>query len=249
MSAETDDIHVLAAAYALDALPPDETAFFERHLASCTACAEEVAEHREVAAALAMGAAEEPPAELRDRVFAALDATPQEQPTPDAGPGATPRRSATVTSIDRTRAFLQGAAAALLVAVLGMAGVAAFLLGDDPQEVPLAFDEAFLASADSVRLDAPEGTAATFYYSEEHDEGWLVVDGLDPLDPELAYQLWLFHDEVPVSAGVFAGEDGRVAFRADGPVRDAQVVAVTVEPAGGLPQPSGPVVLSAPLET
>ncbi|MFC7739957.1 anti-sigma factor domain-containing protein [Nocardiopsis composta] len=36
------DVHALAGAYALDALPADEQQRFERHLASCEACAEEV---------------------------------------------------------------------------------------------------------------------------------------------------------------------------------------------------------------
>lgn len=242
MSADTDDLHVLAAAYALDALPAEERAFFERHLASCRQCTEEVAEHREVAAALAMADAEEPPAGLRARVMEQIDATSQE---PIPTPAADAARGGTVIPLDRRRAFLQGAAAALLVAVLGVAGLVAVLLQGDSQE---ALDATFLAQARSVRLDAPEGTAATFYYSPEDDEGWLVVDGLEPVTSDQAYQLWLFHDEQPVPAGVFRAEDGRVAFRADAQVRDAEVVAVTVEPAGGRPQPSGPVVLSAPLE-
>jgi anti-sigma-K factor RskA len=242
MSADTDGLHALAAAYAVDALPAEERAFFERHLASCRRCAEEVAEHREAAAALAMADAQAPPAALRARVMDQIAVTAQE---PNATSSGAPPGGA-VSPLDRRRAFLQGAAAALLVAVLAVAGVMALLLPDDSGEV--ALDAAFLAQAQSVRLDAPEGTAATFYYSPEDDEGWLVVDGLDPLSSDEAYQLWLFHDEQPVPAGVFAAEGGRVAFRADAQVRGAEVVAVTVEPAGGLPEPSGPVVLSAPLE-
>ena len=39
----SDDIHALSGAYAVDALDDVERAEFERHLASCAACREEVA--------------------------------------------------------------------------------------------------------------------------------------------------------------------------------------------------------------
>ena len=51
------DVHALAGAYALDALPADEQQRFERHLASCEACAEEVRGLAETAALLGEAAA------------------------------------------------------------------------------------------------------------------------------------------------------------------------------------------------
>jgi anti-sigma-K factor RskA len=62
------------------------------------------------------------------------------------------------------------------------------------------------------------------------------------------YQLWLFTNTAPVSAGTFTPEpDGRVTFAIDPPAnvpRPVTGVSVTLEPAGGQPLPSGPTVLA-----
>jgi anti-sigma-K factor RskA len=60
------DPHDLTAAYALDALDPDEAEAYERHLGRCEECREQLAELSETAAALAFGTvAPAPPTRLR----------------------------------------------------------------------------------------------------------------------------------------------------------------------------------------
>lgn len=66
-----DDLHTLSGAYAVHALTGPESALFERHLAGCAACADEVRTLRETAARLAVPVAEPPPAALRARILAA----------------------------------------------------------------------------------------------------------------------------------------------------------------------------------
>ena len=66
----TQDLHHLAAAYALDALEPDERAAFEAHYPSCEICSREVVEFRQTAAVLAAQTATPPPADLRAAVMA-----------------------------------------------------------------------------------------------------------------------------------------------------------------------------------
>lgn len=69
------DAHDLTAAYALDALDPDEAAAYERHLGQCEECREQLAELNETAAALAFGAAAPaPPARLRASILDAAAA-------------------------------------------------------------------------------------------------------------------------------------------------------------------------------
>ena len=46
------ELHTLAGAYALDAVPEADRARFERHLAGCDACAQEIAGLRETTARL-----------------------------------------------------------------------------------------------------------------------------------------------------------------------------------------------------
>ena len=50
---EEPDVHTLTGPYVLDALPEDERAQFEAHLAGCDFCSTEVAELREAAVKLA----------------------------------------------------------------------------------------------------------------------------------------------------------------------------------------------------
>ena len=64
------DLHTVAGAYAMDAVPPSERAAFERHLASCEPCRQEVRGLREATAALAAATAVQPSAAFRRRRFA-----------------------------------------------------------------------------------------------------------------------------------------------------------------------------------
>ena len=69
------DLHDLTAAYALDALDPDETAAYERHLGQCEQCREQLAELNETAGALAFGTvAPAPPPRLRAMILEAAQA-------------------------------------------------------------------------------------------------------------------------------------------------------------------------------
>src|ERR1700680_3288287 len=69
------DIHELTAAYALDALDPDERETYEVHLAQCARCREELASLGETAPALAFGlTSPAPPERLRGQILAAAAA-------------------------------------------------------------------------------------------------------------------------------------------------------------------------------
>lgn len=64
------DLHDLTAAYALDALSPDEAEAYERHLSQCEDCRHELAELNETATALAFAAvAPAPPSRLRASIL------------------------------------------------------------------------------------------------------------------------------------------------------------------------------------
>ena len=69
------DPHDLTAAYALDALDPDEAEAYERHLTQCEECREQLAELNETATNLAFAAvAPAPPARLRASILDAAAA-------------------------------------------------------------------------------------------------------------------------------------------------------------------------------
>jgi anti-sigma-K factor RskA len=75
----------------------------------------------------------------------------------------------------------------------------------------------------------------------------LLVHDLARAAPGRTYQLWAIEGGVPRSAGVFDTDaSGRARYRASlgAAIRDDAVLAVTLEPAGGVPQPTGPIVLA-----
>jgi anti-sigma-K factor RskA len=74
---------------------------------------------------------------------------------------------------------------------------------------------------------------------------------LPALPRDKAYQLWLVPSQGnPISAGVFAPNYGQESSMWTMPVPagvTAKAFAVTIEPAGGMPQPTGPKVLIGPV--
>jgi anti-sigma-K factor RskA len=90
--------------------------------------------------------------------------------------------------------------------------------------------------------------AGRAYLDPESRRLVLVVYELPPLPPGQSYQLWVISEGEPVSAGVFqlatAGAT-RYDTTAEAPkLAGPLTIAVTIEPEGGLPKPSGPIVLA-----
>ncbi|MFB6786545.1 zf-HC2 domain-containing protein [Streptomyces olivaceus] len=74
-----EDPHLDVGAYVLHALPPDEAAAFEKHLANCAACRREVEELSGPAALLGAAEARTPSPDLRDRVLGLITGVRQER--------------------------------------------------------------------------------------------------------------------------------------------------------------------------
>ncbi len=69
---------------------------------------------------------------------------------------------------------------------------------------------------------------------------------LPSLPADKTYQLWFIADGKPVSAGTFAVDPegfGKLDVAGVAPIESIQAWAVTIEPAGGVPQPTGSMVL------
>lgn len=250
----TADVHALAGAYALNALPPDEQAFFERHLAECDACRLEVSELQETATRLAAGVAATPPAALRARVLAAADVTRQLPPEPAAEPAHAPVVELRPSRWQQLRQrVLIPVAASLALVVFALSGVIVSLNQrlDEAREEPAAI-VSVLGASDLQTVDLDVGAAAPgrFLYSATLDRGVLVADGMADPGGHETYQLWLIHDDDPVPAGLFRPDDrGAAVAEVSAPVRGAELVAVTIEPAGGSETPTGEVLASAPLDS
>ncbi|MGA9632039.1 MAG: anti-sigma factor, partial [Candidatus Acidiferrales bacterium] len=87
--------------------------------------------------------------------------------------------------------------------------------------------------------------AAHVMYNEKM--GMVMCDGqIAPAPADKSYQLWVIPaNGKPISAGVFSAASGeRMMMMSKVPEGvDAKAFAVTLEPAGGMPHPTGPMVL------
>ena len=231
-------IHELTAGYALDVLDADERWAYETHLAECERCREDLTSFWETAEALAIAAAGPAPnPELRGRILAAASA----------------ERQVVVPLESRRRRSLPvlGAAAAIAAVVALAVGLWATQLSGDLDDARLALERERLAgavladpSARTVALESGEGRLVV------NDDGRavLVLDGLDPAPTGKTYELWIIEGENATPAGLFPGQDGRDWVGLDGTVEPGDVVAVTLEEAGGVEVPENdPIVASAPV--
>jgi len=228
-------IHELTAGYALDALDPEERQAYEAHLAGCERCRAELHELQEATAALAVATSGPAPCpSLRDRILDAVQAEPP-QPIPLEA-----RRR-------RGMPLLGAAATAAAVAALALGLWAADLAGElDDTRSALARERttaAILADpgARSIALDAGEGRLVV----APDGRAVLVLDDLDPAPAGKTYQAWIVEGETPVSAGIFQAGEGRDLVPVEGAVEGGEVVAVTLEEAGGAETPTLPPLVAS----
>lgn len=227
------DVHALSGAYALDALDDLERAAFERHLAECAECREEVASLREAAAMIAETTTAEPPAELRDRVLAGI-ATIRPLPPEVAPP--TYRR--------RTTRFLVAAAAAAVIGVGGVVVAQQPWEGSSTVEVSLADQVLQASDARESKLEFKDGSTATVTHSDSLGRSVIVTDDMAAPPDGKVFQLWYDQPgEGMVSAGVMPVQPD-LTYVLEGDATTATAVGITVEPEGGSPEPSGePIAL------
>lgn len=253
------DIHTLAAAFALDALEPEEAELFEAHLPNCDLCTSEVTDFRETAAALANAESVEPPASLRESVLSGISTTrqlpPVVSPLPDANPHAEDAESGRPLSapIDLTehrnrRKIAQAALGAIAAALIVVVGVVNFTGNDSdlPSEVAAVVDAEDAAEIPLVGTSSNLGDLKIIYSADNAGVA-LIGDGLEALDPDQTYELWAIDADGARPIGLFdADVTGEVADFLETSEATDVTWGVTVEPAGGSLQPTTePIFLSS----
>lgn len=265
-----EDLHSLAAPYALDALEADERRRFDKHLKGCDRCAAEVRAMAEDAVRLAWSAATPPPAALRERVLAAVQRTPQESsraPGREHAPQLPPhvwgtqpppgRSSGTSHASGRPRArrplfvpFATATAAAALV----VASLFAVQAGRAQDELSAERAQAreiahVLAAPDARAGNGKDARGRNIGVIASVSEGQAVVtlSGYGALPGGRVHQLWLMRPGAqPRSLGLFKGDTPLVATGLD---KAATSLAVTVEPDGGSAQPTTQPVVQLTLKS
>lgn len=104
-------------------------------------------------------------------------------------------------------------------------------------------------TADLTGTELAQTARAKLVFSDTTGEAVLVAAQLPPAPAGKAYQLWYIAGGKPLPGSVFTTDgSGRGELRERIPPegRRAEVFAVTLEPAGGLPAPSGEIYLKGP---
>ena len=247
------DIHTLTGAYALDALDEFERRQFQAHLTQCPDCAREVGELRATGAKLGVAVAEQPPETLRRAVMAQVAVTRQVSPT---GRPAPQIESSTGMGRAGWRVRSTASAAALAASAALVLGVVSVRAGHerDTAQAQLAQMQARyapvaqLAAAPDARGGSGPGVrggTAFVLVSHELNKAVLLVSGLPTPDGGRTYQVWLIGHGHPRSVGLIgSGASAPAAPLQFDHLTGAAKIGLTIEPAGGSPQPTTtPVVL------
>lgn len=235
----------LAAVYAMGALDGDDRARFEAHLAE--GCPECEAVLREAGEAFAALARETPPAVPPPRVKEVL--MRRVAPAVSSAPRSSPVRR-------RLRWLAATAAAVIAVAAFTGAFVAARYearLGEMARELAAIHEVTELLRDPATRLvtlrgldPAPQGLAHVVW--NDRTGGRIFITNLTPAPPGKAYELWTIGEGAPRPAGLVPVYASGTGSRRVEPVpggEPVKVFAVTLEPAGGVPAPTGPMILAS----
>jgi hypothetical protein len=263
-----DELQSSLPAWAIGALRGHEVRDVEDHLALCAACRAEAAAFAQVPLALVSdGPLETPGPALRKRLLAQVSARVAVQPASAAGSEVVVRPSrapwlavaaslilAAYLGVDGIR--LRNELAALTRdlqqarAEAAANGIRLAALQQSSDRSQSAF--AVLVAPDVARIDlagqpgaAPNATARAFW---SRTRGMVFSAASLPAPPPgSTYQVWVVTSApAPLSAGLIEPDaNGRVnaVFATPPDIPQPVAVAVTLEPAGGVPAPTGPKVL------
>lgn len=253
--------HTMAGAYAMDALDDRDRARFERHLAHCQECGQEITGLREATARLAAAAAARPPAAVKERLLAATALTRQLRPG-TTGPSQhppwrldLPRPGRLPSQSQRNRRRVRAPKLVLALALAGIffiAAAAVWVTGSTRQS-PLAQEPphsheiaAVLTAPDATMISARVRTGGTVTVVMSHRERMLVFTaaGLRALAASRRYELWLMGPETDRPAGLLPvprqGMTGPVITPG---LEPGDRLGLTVEPASGSRHPTSAMIM------
>ena len=249
----------LAPVYAVGALDGDDLVRFEAHLRDgCAECEEVVRASTELFVSMAKQATPTiPPAHVREALLRRVDASSRPRVSRR---GWLKWAAGTAAAAIAAAAFTGGIVASRYEKRLGFAArevtrererlrteqeVMRAELARARAVAELMRDPATRVVALNGLQAAPSASGRVVWH--EKAGGQLYVTGLPPAPEGKTYELWTIAGEAPKPAGLFnvdasGGTSLAVKPPDDGPVK---VFAVTLEPAGGVPAPTGPMVLAS----
>ncbi|GAA0613140.1 anti-sigma factor [Streptomyces crystallinus] len=239
----TTDLHALTGAYAVHALDGEERAAFERHLADCEACRQEVAEFTATAGRLALASTVRARPAMREEVLQRITTVRQEPP------GAAPLERVRRGALRGGGLARWALAASVAAAVLGGTVVWQYERAQDARHEAAQAQQhvedlaGLLAAPDAKSRSAKvAGGASTLVVSASQDRAAFVSYHMAAPPRGKVYQLWFADGGTMRSGGLMDPDRNSQAVLMQGAVDGASGVGITVEPAGGSAQPT-----SAPL--
>lgn len=235
--------------YALSALDDAQRSEFETFLRSHPEHQAEIGDLVAVGDLLALAPEEiEPPASLRKSIMATVHA---ESRATRAGSRRTPRPSL----LERLGGFAGvgrvalGAAAVVLIGVLAATSL---VQRGEIQNLQGALDDSRTArqepsATETIELKGAPTSGKVEVVRVDGRRAVLVAEGLPPVDEGKTLQIWVIKDDVPMPGGVFKPGEKLVSVAVEGSLANADMVAVTVEPAGGSSAPTTDPMLFADL--
>jgi anti-sigma-K factor RskA len=255
--------------YVLGVLEADEKQAIESHLAACADCARKLAAARGRVATISFAAPRvEPSAAVKDRLLRQVRAESQASSRAPSADVKVPAREFIPPEPPRgiagrwLFAILAPACVALLIATVILwrendrlaKQLAVLNASVDKTQKQLADAQDMLhlfTSSDTIKVAlAPKpgmikGDGEVMYNEKM---GLLMYEGwIAPPPEDKSYQLWVVPMEgKPISAGVFnpATSDSAHWMTKVPEGIEPKMFAVTLEPAGGMPQPTGPMVMT-----
>jgi anti-sigma-K factor RskA len=243
-----------AALAAVGALDGEERTGFDAHLASgCPECDQSVEALSETTAALAWTLPDvHPPPRLRQRVMARVAA--------ESSGRVVFGEQATARARRPFWPWLGGLAAASVITALGWGLLDTrstleqqrALLGRLEQDLADQRALTGLVSGTDSSVAPLKGSGVAgradgwVAWSPERKRGFLVVHNLPPLPAGHHYQLWVIAGQTTAPAGVFDVDAiGHASLMVPVEAAKPDLFAITVEPSGGRPSPSGPIVMKS----
>lgn len=240
------------AAYVLGMLDASETFQIAEHVRACADCRIEVEQFIEVVGTLPYCAdAHTPPAQIKHQLMVRVASAPQNTRVAMA--------KSPVFAAQRWWQAGFGLAMILALALGGMTVRANQQLAALQQQVASLQQHetaeaqmlSFMASAatTNVALTGTTGAQAQMYMQPGHNRVVIMISGLDKLDADHVYQLWLAQGQTPVPLPVFITDNGVAELMVDAPatIDSYDQVMITVEPRGGSNTPSSQVLLDRTL--
>ncbi|HZS45182.1 MAG TPA: anti-sigma factor [Blastocatellia bacterium] len=260
-----DEVQQQLDSYALGVADDVTARRIAAHLSDgCRDCQAEMDAWNATVGALALATAPATPSPaVKDRLLARVQSTPQIKSSPAVAP----------VTISKPKTDWRGwAVAAVLLIALGgtffymrrQIAAQETALGQlqsyiDQQSTRIAADETQLghqkalvalldAKDTNITALAPTGAQPTVPAKvlwNPNQKSWtLVANGMPAAPADKSYQLWFIVNGQKISGGVFKSPDEVSSQSIPAGVTSADVIAITLEKAGGSPQPEGPIILA-----